>query len=231
MRLLAVPAGCAVLLACGADAPTVEIGDTPGRIEILAGNHQQVDPGSTLPVNLEVRVTDPDGLPVPRVPIEWIVEGGGQLRPFNRSTDVGGKVVAELTLTHTIGVREVVARVATDTALFTAFTVFGGVSSRPKDLPEAEILISVSGFEPSVAAVPAGGYVRFIWAGDSPHDVRFDDANVGRIYMRIEGTRDVYLFDPGDYPYRCSGFREGGGFVTVDDYPEHLPHSGRVIVN
>lgn len=219
------------LPACGATEPEVQLGEVPARVAIVGGNYQQLDPGQTAPLNLEVRVTDSTALPVPRVPVEWIVDGGGFVRPYNRSTDVGGKVVAELTLTRTIGVREVVAYVRTDSTLYTTFTIFGGVPIRPSDLPEAEILITMSGFQPALVSVPAGGYVRFRWAGDSPHDVRFDDPDVGRIFSRIEGVRDIYLPVPGDFGYRCSGYNGAGGFVGVADYPPHPPHTGRILVN
>lgn len=232
---LAVPFVCAALAGlgtsgCGGGTEPVPIGETPAEIEILAGNYQRLDPGATAPVNLEVRVTDPAGLPVPRVPIEWVVEGGGVVRPLNRSTDIGGKVVAELTLTSTISIRTVTARVADDTTLAVEFTIFGGVGVRPPDQPDAEILIQMTGFSPNLVSVPLQGVVRWRWAGDSPHNVRFDHPDVPRLNYRIEGVRDIVFVEPGDYSYRCGGHTNGSGFVTVNEYPEHPPHSGRVIV-
>lgn len=213
-----------VVPGCGATEPPT-VGEVPDRMVSLAGDFQRLDPGSTTPIDLLVQVVDAADLPVPGVVVEWVTEGDDVVRPYNRLTDIGGKVSARLTLSRVYGVRRVRARVAADTAVAASFTIFGGVSANPPGQPDAIVAIYDNYFDPTTTFVTEGATVRFLWTGtQDSHIVIFDGASpsgaaAAEAYKR-SGSADVTFTAPGTYNYYCDGRAN----------IEHGTHTGRVVV-
>jgi hypothetical protein len=116
--------------ACGDDDPTGP-GTADLEILILRGNEQFAEPGSPLPVPLEVRVQAlSDGKAEEGVKVRWeIVEGAGaRLDKTTSLTDVLGVTSAELTLGPDLGRYRVRASV-------------GGMQSAPVEFEASAILV------------------------------------------------------------------------------------------
>jgi hypothetical protein len=107
-------AGLPLLFACGGDNLTLPSEGAPARIEILAGNGQEMPVQSTL-APLEFQVTDSQKRPVQGVTVDFILQedaGGASVDPASDVTDSDGKVSTTVTLGSRVGPLSGQARVA-----------------------------------------------------------------------------------------------------------------------
>jgi len=90
-------------------------------LEIVGGNNQVGDPGSTLPEPLRLLLTSSRGRSVERLRVEWVVvTGGGRVEPRNTFTDADGISEATWTLGSASESQIVEARVGETRLLFAA---------------------------------------------------------------------------------------------------------------
>jgi PKD repeat protein len=78
-------------------------------IAAFSGQGQDGGVGTALPDPLVVRVTDNFGNPIPAIPVEWSVTGGGSVSPSSTSTDDNGLAAVQRTLGNTAGEQTTVA--------------------------------------------------------------------------------------------------------------------------
>src|SRR6266705_5289519 len=77
-RIVVLAVAVAVSGACGGtDEVAVRQGLRPAQIQIISGNQQSANPQEILQQPLVVAVTTDAGVPVPGVPVDWIVTAGG----------------------------------------------------------------------------------------------------------------------------------------------------------
>ena len=86
------------LAACDGD-PSGGGPEAPAALEAVSGGAQRAAAGSELPDPVVVRVLDDDGDPVPNVPVNFVVTGGGgSVSVATALTDGGGRAQARWTL-------------------------------------------------------------------------------------------------------------------------------------
>jgi hypothetical protein len=84
--------------ACGDLLQEPDTGKLPARLVEVSGNDQTAAAGATLAEPVRVRVVDLQGLPAPRMWVEWsVLEGGGEVSPRNGFSDESG--ISETTWT------------------------------------------------------------------------------------------------------------------------------------
>ena len=120
--------------ASGYDSVTASITITPAPsgLEVVSGNDQNGDPGSTLSSAFVVRFEDTEGNPISGAEITFTVEtGGGSLSSSTDTTDSDGEAETTLTL-GSVGMRNTVRASVDSTAypnvgstVFTAEATFG----------------------------------------------------------------------------------------------------------
>ncbi len=72
---------------------------SPSGVQVISGNEQTAEPGTTLPDPIVVRVVDAGGNPVVGAAVTWVVTGGGgSLDPATGTTDDGGLASTSWTL-------------------------------------------------------------------------------------------------------------------------------------
>ena len=110
-------------------------------------------------------------------------------------------------------------------ALLVSVALFGDVGVRwfrdaqgqPPVIGATEIAVTDDWFEPPVTEVVVGSLVTFVWEGDNPHDVVFEDG-VGSEIM-ASGTYERAFDTAGEYRYRCTLHPFMEGRVEVVDAP------------
>ena len=101
---------------------------TPPHIAKVSGDGQTGIIGTALSAPLVVRVTGDDGAPVRGIPVTWSTGDGGTLTPTTSVTATDGTASSGLTLGPGPGTNNVWARVASDSAQFTATAVVSGAT-------------------------------------------------------------------------------------------------------
>ena len=109
---------------------TATAGSASGVV-VAGGDGQRAAPGTRLPQDLAVRVTDADGNPVVNAAVTWVVTGGGgTMDPSTSTTDGDGRASTRWTLGPQLGTNTAQAVVSgVGTATFTATAVAGAASS------------------------------------------------------------------------------------------------------
>ncbi|MDX2179610.1 MAG: Ig-like domain-containing protein [Bryobacteraceae bacterium] len=98
----------------------------PARLEIVQGDGQSGNPGTTTPRALVVRVLDAAGNPLSGVPVTWtIVSGDGQLTGVSGNSDIEGRASALVRFGSTPGT--ITIRAATE-GLSASFTATNNVA-------------------------------------------------------------------------------------------------------
>jgi plastocyanin len=168
----------------------------------LNGGNSQVGPVSTaLPAPHTVIVRDAYDNPKSNAPVAWVVGlGGGSLNP---AAGVTTNALGIASITRTLGAS---AGVHTDTASV------GGLTGSPVVFTDtagavANVQVQNNLFNPTPAAVAAGTFVRFTWAGGNQHNVVWDAAP-GTLPVdsptQGSGTYTVRLTVVGAYAYHCT---------------------------
>lgn len=94
---------------------------TPLTLDIVSGDEQAAEPGTTLPEPLRVRLVDLQSRSVGRLRVEWVVvTGEGRASPRNTFTDEEGFTETTWTLGPGAGLQVVEARVGNEIARFEA---------------------------------------------------------------------------------------------------------------
>src|SRR6266571_6796246 len=117
-RIVVLAVAAAVVGACGStDEVAVRQGLRPAQIQIISGNQQYANPQEILQQPLVVAVTTDAGVPVPGVPVDWIVTAGGGVVSQQRTfTDSEGHTSVVWTLGAQSGSQSVAASVASISA-------------------------------------------------------------------------------------------------------------------
>ena len=78
------------------------------KVNILQGNNQSGNPGTTLPTSFVIQVVDSSGNPLPQIGLTWTVLSGSiSLSQVSSATDTSGKASAQGTLGNTPGQAQV----------------------------------------------------------------------------------------------------------------------------
>jgi hypothetical protein len=222
-----------LLLAVACDGGPTE-SSRPGvwNIEIDDGDEQVAVPGSILPRQLRVRVTDSHGRGADRIQVLWIVaSGGGVLTPVNveSRTALSGLATAAYTAGPHEGTETVLA-IATGVpgaphARFTATVVTEVVAVAAPDcyLYSWYNVACPPVFTPAEVVVPVGSTVGWSWHHGEACDLLFEDdeSEPVSVVTRNSGSHLRTFSEPGTYRFRCSHFAldyddETAGTVRVE---------------
>lgn len=185
----------ALVAACSSDD-----GGTGANGPVLAkanpsGDAQAGRPGDDLAADLRVIITD-GGAPVAGTTVNWAVTaGGGTVTPTSGPTDAAGIASTTATLGNTPGQMTIRATAAGTTGGPVDFTAL---------IAGATVTVQAAAnntFQPSLAAVTAGGTVTFEWpAGALQHNV------MPYIQTTQDGpvTHDVVFPAAGTFNFFCS---------------------------
>jgi adhesin/invasin len=167
----------------------------------LNGGNGQVGPVSAaLPAQHSVIVRDAYGNPKASFAVTWVLGLGGGSISSNAPLTNGAGIAG---VTRTLGAS---AGVHSDTAIVASLT---GSPMAFNDTAGAVISVQVSNnfFNPTPAAVTAGSFVRFTWAGGSQHNVTWDSAPgtlPANSATQGSGTYTARLTAVGAYSYHCT---------------------------
>jgi plastocyanin len=70
--------------------------------------------------------------------------------------------------------------------------------------PSADVSVQDNRFVPPEASASVGEAVTWSWDGANPHNVTFDDAEVGSSATQTSGTFSRTFDDAGEYTYFCT---------------------------
>ena len=217
---------CTALLACGTTTEYVPPGPAD-HIIAYQGSNQQAEPGTTLPQLLMAKVVDSAGAGVPRVHVTWLVtRGTGTVVHPGQSTDIGGKVTAELALGNRVGDVQVRVQAVDDTTVFGYFVAYaaypGDTTITPPAAIEATVGIGDDFFAPISVTIHAGNAVKWEWHGQHPHNVVVTGTQHGafpaRLEARVTGEGTITFPNPGEWTIWCSEHQSYDDWHTMIVY-------------
>ena len=93
----------------------------------------------------------------------------------------------------------------------------GGIPDSAGALDTASVLIFDNGYNPTSVSVAPGGTVTWVWTGNNPHGVTFDDGSIAASTIQSVGTYSVRFPRAGTFSFFCTvhGRTVESGTVTV----------------